>query len=116
MISPMKLEQDKQRYKELGTSFEVVHINRPAFVVGGKKIEFDFSPKPWMLKLMRHLRILRLLMPEWHSNEKDIALNVRNEILSGSLSRQRLMELDTIKGYREVRYKFANKFLGKKYV
>jgi indolepyruvate ferredoxin oxidoreductase len=116
MISPVKLEQDKLRYKDLGTSFEVVHINRPAFVVGGKKIEFDFSPKPWMLKLMRHFRILRMLMSDWHKNEKDISRTIRAEILAGGLSRTRLMELDSIKGYREIRYKFANKYLGKNYV
>lgn len=116
MISPLKTEQDKLRYKDLGTSFEVVHINRPAFVVGGKKIEFDFSPKPWMLSIMKNLRILRKLMPEWHKNEKEISQTICQEILSGGLSRSRLMELDTIKGYREVRYKFASKYLGKKYV
>lgn len=116
MISPLKKMIDQERYKDLGTSFEVIHINRPAFVVMGRKIEFDFSPKLWMLKLMKNLRILRLLMPEWHKTEKEIASKIRQEILSTSLSKKRLMELDTIKGYREVRYKFASKFLGKKYV
>ncbi|MFL5811353.1 MAG: 2-oxoacid:acceptor oxidoreductase family protein, partial [Flavisolibacter sp.] len=116
MISPLKTEQDKHRYKDLGTSFEVVHINRPAFLIAGRKIEFDFSPKPWMLSIMKNMRILRKMMPEWHKNEKEISLTIRNEILKGNLSRSRLMELDTIKGYREVRYKFASKFLGKKYV
>lgn len=112
MISPVKLAADKERYAHLGTSFEVVHINRPSFIVGGKKIEFDFSPKGWMLKLMRHMRVLRMLMPEWHSTEKEISKKTRTEILSSTLSKKRLMELDNIKGYREVRYKFAKKFLG----
>jgi indolepyruvate ferredoxin oxidoreductase len=116
MISPLKTHQDTERYKNLGTSFEVVHINRPAFVILGKKIEFDFSPKKWMLKMMKNLRILRLLMPEWHKTEKEIAQTVRTEILSGNKDKKRLLELDTIKGYREVRYKLASKYLGKKYV
>jgi indolepyruvate ferredoxin oxidoreductase len=116
MISPLKLEVDKKRYQDLGTSFEVVHINRPSFVVNGKKIEFDFSPKHWMLKIMKNFRVLRLVMSDWHKNEKDIALLIRQELLSNSLERKRLLEFDNVKGYREVRYKLAAKFLGKKYV
>jgi indolepyruvate ferredoxin oxidoreductase len=116
MISPVKIFLDQQRYGKLGRSFEVIHINRPGFVLFGKKIEFDFSPKPWMLRLMRHFRVLRVLMPDWHKLEREIALSIRKEILGSTLSRKRLLELDNIKGYREVRYKFASQFLGKKYV
>lgn len=116
MISPLKTTQDHERYKSLGTSFKVVHINRPSFIVGGKKIEFDFSPKRWMLKIMKNMRFLRKLMPEWHQNEKEISLMIRQEILGGKLTSRRLLELDNIKGYREVRYKYASKYLGKNYV
>lgn len=115
MISPIKSATDKNRYKDIGTSFEVVHINRPGFVIMGRKIEFDFSPKIWMLKVMRHFRILRVLMSDWHKTEKAIAANIKQELFSG-LNRKRLLELDTIKGYREVRYRLASKYLGKKYV
>lgn len=115
MISPLKTEMDRERYKSLGTSFEVVHINRPSFDVAGKKIEFDFSPKVWMLKVMKNFRILRLLMSEWHKTEKEISKTIRDEILRG-VNSKRLLELDNIKGYREVRYKHASKYLGKKYV
>lgn len=116
MISPLKKEMDRKRYEDLGTSFEVVHINRPSFLILGKKVEFDFSPKSWMLRVMKNFRILRALMPEWHQNEKNIALNIRKEILSAAVGKKRLLELDNIKGYREVRYKFAAKYLGKNYV
>ena len=116
MISPLKIAEDKKRYSDIGTSFEVVHINRPGFVLMGRKIEFDFSPRPWMLKVMRHFRVLRLLMPEWHAKEREISLTIKNELFSSTLSRKRLLELDTIKGYREVRYRMATKYLGKNYV
>jgi indolepyruvate ferredoxin oxidoreductase len=116
MISPLKTNIDKASYQNLGSSYEVVHINRPAFELFGNKIEFDFSPKPWMLKIMRHLRVLRVLMPQWHRIEKSMARDIRTELLEKSLQRARLMELDTVKGYREVRYKLAAKYLGKKYV
>jgi len=116
MISPLKAAIDQERYGLLGSSFEIVHINRPAFDLFGKKIEFDFSPKRWMLKIMRHLRSLRLLMPEWHKKEKEISQQVRKELLEGFPPRHRLLELDNIKGYREVRYKAASLYLGKKHV
>lgn len=112
MISPIKTAQDKSQYADLGTSFEVVHINRPAFVIFNKKIEFDFSPKPWMLKIMRHFRILRILMPDWHQLEKEIALRIRTELIAGVDSKH-LKELDGIKGYREIRYAMAKKYLDK---
>lgn len=116
MISPLKTIMDQERYKTLGTSYEVVHINRPSFVILGRKIEFDFSPKRWMLKVMKNFRVLRLLMSDWHKTEKEISNTIRHEILGSKLSSKRLLELDNIKGYREVRYKHATKYLGKKYV
>lgn len=109
MISPVKTEADQKSYMNLGTGFEIVHINRPAFDIFGKKIEFDFSPRPWMLKIMRHLRVLRILLPEWHKKEKAISANIRRELLQG-VSLKRLRELDSVKGYRDVRYRAAEKY------
>jgi indolepyruvate ferredoxin oxidoreductase len=109
MISPMKKEADKAFYKNLGKSFDVVHINRPSFDVAGRKIEFDFSPRPWMLKLMRHMRFLRLTLKDWHKREKEISSNIRRELLQGATS-IRVRELDSVKGYREVRYKSAERY------
>ena len=115
MVSPIKLKKDEQIYKDFGSSFEVVHINRPAFEIFGRKIEFDFSPRPWMLKMMRHMRILRRLMPDWHKEEKRIALNIRSQLLDATQSLKHLKELDSIKGYRQYRYGHAEKFLGAKH-
>ena len=112
MISPLKVARDQERYGQLGKKYSVVHINRPAFDLMGKKIEFDFSPKPWMLKLMRHARFLRRLMPAWHHQEREIARSLRRKLQSvGSvLPSERysyLQQLDNVKGYREVRYQKA---------
>ena len=115
MISPLKKQKDNEVYNQLGRSYKVVHINRPAFDLFGKKIEFDFSPKVWMLKLMRHFRLLRLIMPNWHKTERQIALDIRDELLNKDISTKRLKELDGVKGYRQVRYQWAEKILGKKY-
>ena len=74
------------------------------------EIEFDINPKDWMLKIMRHLRILRVLMPQWHKREKKIALEIRHQLLNiipkikKDSYRQELKKIDNIKGYREVRY------------
>jgi len=109
MTSPQKKAMDRARYSKLGTGFKVVHINRPAFNIAGKKIEFDFSPSRWMLKIMRRLRVLRILMPQWHAQERAIAKVIRQKILtiqavSADHRRQQLVDLDNIKGYRDVRY------------
>jgi indolepyruvate ferredoxin oxidoreductase len=112
MISPIKKVIDEDKYKDIGSSYEVVHINRPAFDLLGKKIEFDFSPKPWMLKIMRHLRILRILMPDWHKKEKIISASIRKQLLEKTQPLKHLKELDSIKGYREVRYAHAKMYLG----
>jgi indolepyruvate ferredoxin oxidoreductase len=115
MVSPMKLEEDKKRYSKLGRAHKVVHINRPAFVIFGKKIEFDFSPRPWMLRSMRHLRVLRLIMSTWHETERKIAHDIRAEVLGATADSERLCRLDNVKGYREVRYRAASALLGKSY-
>ncbi len=109
MISPVKVFKDQQRYMSLGSSYKVVHINRPAFDIFGQKIEFDFSPKVWMLKMMRHMRMLRVLMPNWHKEERRLSSVIRQELL-GKVSPKRLRELEEVKGYREIRYAAAAKY------
>lgn len=115
MIGPLKILMDKEKYSILGKSFKVVHINRPKFTLFGKNLEFDITPKDWMLKIMRHLRILRILMPSWHKKEKEINLNIRAEIMGPILKlpngerRVSLIKLDNIKGYRQIRYDKSEK-------
>lgn len=104
MVSPMRRASDDRYYKNLGSSYQKIFINRPSFDLGSKKIEFDFSPRPWMLKLMRHARFLRALLPAWHHKEHLIAMDIRKKLYSKGLSYSDLKRLDNIKGYREVRY------------
>jgi len=115
MMSPMQREIDRKSYSTLGRKFKKVFINRPGFDVLGKKIEFDISPKPWMLKTMRHLRILRLLLPAWHKREREINLNIRKSLMSkvqaSELNYTYLKKLENIKGYRDIRYKKASEKL-----
>jgi len=115
MISPIKQEFDKEKYQELGSSFEIVHINRPSFDMIGRKIEFDFSPRPWMLRIMRHLRILRIMMPTWHYKERRISAIIRRQLLERKQTLKHLNELDSIKGYRNIRYQHAKLYLGENF-
>jgi len=58
---------------------------------------------------MRHARILRLLMPMWHHKEKQIALQLRQNVLQlisdNIVDESAYKKLDRINGYREVRFK-----------
>ena len=117
MISPMKRSRDEKLYLELGKKYHVERINRPSFDLFGKKIEFDISPKDWMLKSMRHMRLLRVVLGAWHKREKAIALEIRDKILNevtkmdASERYTAIKKLENIKGYREVRYEAAQQVL-----
>jgi indolepyruvate ferredoxin oxidoreductase len=104
MISPMRRQNDLDAYQNLGSGFSKKFINRPSFDIGTKKIEFDFSPRPWMLKVMRHARFLRPVLPSWHKLERKIALGVKQKIVTSALNYSELKCLENIKGYRELRY------------
>ena len=114
MVSSIQKRIERSRYGSKGTKYRVTHINRPSFEWWkGKKIEFDFSPRDWMLKVMRQGRWLRKLLPHWHKRDRLIARNIRAEILEKIPSlmeaerRVRLKNLENVKGYRDVRYKVA---------
>ena len=104
MISPMRKLSDDNNYGDLGTSYKKTFINRPSFNLGEKKIEFDFSPDNWMLKIMRHARFLRSVLTSWHKIENKINNDIRSKILANKLNFKELKAFENIKGYREVRY------------
>ncbi len=114
MISPQKRAEDIKRFGDLGKAIKLKRINRPAFDIFGKKYEFDVSPKDWMLKIMRHMRILRIILRSWHSKERKIASQIRTKLLEEipklpqEQRRSAIKRLENIKGYREVRYEKAN--------
>ncbi|WP_127717595.1 thiamine pyrophosphate-dependent enzyme [Halobacteriovorax sp. HLS] len=112
MISPLQKSLDDLAYGKLGKRYKKTFINRPGFDIFGKTIEFDISPKPWMLRTMRHFRLLRFILPAWHRKERKINQEIRaklNEIYNLEQSQQysALKRLENIKGYREVLYKKA---------
>jgi indolepyruvate ferredoxin oxidoreductase len=111
MISPIRRYQDDRYFKALGSGYKKRFINRPAFdLTESKVIEFDFSPKPWMLTILSRARFLRSLLPFWHKKERALALLIRQKILAGPMQYSALKELENVKGYREVRFKKAKNF------
>ncbi|RLA62640.1 MAG: hypothetical protein DRQ88_08310 [Epsilonproteobacteria bacterium] len=113
MISPMQRYRDNKLYKELGTGYKKTHINRPGIMIFGKHFEFDISPKDWMLKIVRHLRIFRLIMSSEHEKEMKISKQIKDELLNSvhllkdAERFKRLVQLNNIKGYRAIRYEKA---------
>ena len=111
----MQKSRDNQLYNELGTSFKKTRLNRPGFMIFGKHFEFDISPKDWMLKFVRHMRILRVIMPSEHAKEMKIAGKIKDELvnkiylLNNEDRYKRLVQLDNIKGYRAIRFEKAQK-------
>lgn len=110
MVGALELKRKERLFANLGTDYKVTHINRPHFQFMGMDFEFDINPKDWMLKIMRHMRFFRVLMPQWHRKEKAIASVIRDQIVNriSKLPEEErysaLKKLENIKGYREVRY------------
>jgi indolepyruvate ferredoxin oxidoreductase len=116
LSSDEKYEADRDRYNvrpELGDHMIHRHLNRPEFTLGGRTIRFRLKTRPWMLRLMRHAKFLRRLLPAWHLKERDFRrwyFDLADQFAAPSspsayatwLQILRLPEDAT--GYREVRY------------
>jgi indolepyruvate ferredoxin oxidoreductase len=116
LSSEEKVEADRERYNvrpELGDRMIHRHLNRPEFTIGRRTIRFKLKTRPWMLRLMRHGKFLRRLLPAWHAREKafrewyfDLADRFAAPATGAAyatwLKALRLPEEAT--GYREIRY------------
>ena len=116
LSSEEKYEADRERYHvqpELGDRMVHRHLNRPEFEIGGRTLRFRLKTRPWMLKLMRHAKFLRRMLPGWHARERAFRtwyFNLADQFSSNCsrasyatwLQMLRLPEEAT--GYREVRY------------
>jgi len=118
LTSEEKYERDRERYNvrpELGDKMIHRHLNRPEFVLGGKKLRFHIRSQPWMLKAMSRQRWLRRALPGWHGKEKEfrdwyyglVEKFPQADTLSDTDYRTWVEVLrlpETARGYREVRY------------
>ena len=115
LTSEEKHQRDRDRYHidpSLGDKVVYGHLNRPEFVIGGKKLRFHLKSRQWMLKLMRHGKFLRKLLPAWHSEEKEFRAWYQDLASRFSFSDrdeyrrwvEALRAPEQATGYREVRY------------
>jgi indolepyruvate ferredoxin oxidoreductase len=115
LTSPEKYEKDAKRYKlDLagGDRIEYRHFNRPQFDFMGLHIKFDLKSKDWMLRIMKRMRFLRAVMPQWHYREKAFRqwyseLVDRFEFKTSEEYSRWVSALslpDEVRGYREIRY------------
>jgi len=115
LTSEEKTRRDRHRYHvdpRRGDQLVYHHLNRPEFNVLGRDVRFKFSPKKWQLNLLKHLRWLRRVMPQWHRRERAfrdwyIRLVV-NFNYDDRASYERYVKalrcVEEVRGYREVRY------------
>ncbi len=115
LTSPEKYEKDAKRYKldlKGGDRIEYRHFNRPQFDFLGLHIQFDLKSRDWMLRIMKHMKFLRVLLPQWHAREK--AFRQWYGELVDRFAYQNAEEYDRwvrvlsvpeeVRGYRTVRY------------
>jgi indolepyruvate ferredoxin oxidoreductase len=114
LTSPEKRRRDQLRFRideTQGDRLTYRHINRPEFVLFGKKIRWSMTTADWQLRFMRRLKFLRRWLPGWHKDEKDfrdwyLALAGRFEAddeVSYRLWVQILNSPETVRGYRDIR-------------
>ncbi|MCY3740421.1 MAG: 2-oxoacid:acceptor oxidoreductase family protein [Candidatus Poribacteria bacterium] len=116
LTSKEKLERDKALYKvdtKNGDRIKYVHLNRPHFTVMGFDFETDIDTHNWQLNLMKRMKFLRRLLPEWHAKEKafrewyisrviDTFAPTDAETYDKHL--RALESVEEVRGYREIRY------------
>ncbi len=115
LTNPEKLARDRERYGvdlSRGDSISYRHINRPRFDFGRFHVEFDIRTRNWQLHLVKRLKFLRRLLPDWHRAEREFrdwyarqvaAFDPRNpEEYEAWLSVLRCPE--KVNGYRQIRH------------
>ena len=115
LTSEEKTRRDQHRYHvdvNRGDKIVYHHLNRPEFNIFGRDVRFKFSPKKWHLNLLKHLRWLRRVMPQWHRREREfrdwyirVVANFHYEDRAGYERYVKALRcVEEVRGYREVRY------------
>ncbi len=113
--SPEKYKRDRRRFNvnpANGDKITYVHLNRPEFDIAGFKIRFHLKGYDWQMRILRHCRFLRSLLPAWHAREKAFRDWYTHLVDTCELHEPWLYNLwldilktpETVTGYREVRY------------
>ncbi len=116
--SPEKYKRDRRRFNvnpANGDKITYLHLNRPEFDVGTKKVRFHWKGKDWQYRIMRHCRWLRNILPAWHVKEKEFRewytklvdtcdLHAPHDVGQYNLWLEILKSPENVTGFREVRY------------
>lgn len=115
LTNPEKIERDRERYSvdpARGDSISYRHINRPRFEFGRFFIEFDIRTRNWQLNIMKRMKFLRHLLPDWHRTEKEFRDWYSREV--GAFDPTNAAEYDAwlsvlrcpeqVSGYRHIRH------------
>jgi len=115
LTSEEKIARDRLRYNvdpQNGDRMIYRHLNRPEFTLFGRDIHFDITTRNWQLKLMKRMKFLRQLLPQWHRREKAFR-EWYTQIVekfhyydeeSYSTYVEALKSPEIVKGYRQIRY------------
>ncbi|HEX2503310.1 MAG TPA: 2-oxoacid:acceptor oxidoreductase family protein [Miltoncostaeaceae bacterium] len=115
LTSRKKYERDRERFgvdPSRGDRIGYVHLNRPAFDLLGRRVEWDMETRDWQLRLMSRARFLRRLLPAWHRRERAFREWYEEEVvgavcdgrLAGPSAEAALRLPESVTGFREVRY------------
>ena len=115
LTTEKKYARDRERYgidAARGDRLSYVHLNRPAFAILGREIEFDMKTKDWMLRLIRRARFLRRVMPAWHVRERafrdwyetEVLRAVCSGRLTGGAADEAMRLPERVTGFRQIRY------------
>jgi indolepyruvate ferredoxin oxidoreductase len=115
LTSGKKYARDRERFgvdSARGDRISYVHLNRPAFDVLGRHVEWDMETRDWQLRLMRRARVLRRLLPAWHRRERAFRDWYEREVvgavcdgrLAGAAAEEALRLPEAVTGFRDVRY------------
>lgn len=117
LTSEEKHRRDQARYQvdpARGDQIEYRHLNRPQFTVLGCDFAWDMETRDWMLALVKRMKWLRRVLPEWHRPEKEFrewyaAVAARFPEFAADPAQYtlfvRILQLpEPVTGYREIRY------------
>ena len=115
LTSEEKTRRDHHRYhvdEDRGDKIVYHHLNRPEFNLFGRDVRFKFSPKKWQLNVLKHLRWLRRVMPQWHRREREFRdwyIRIVSDFHYADRAGydryvKALRCVEEVRGYREVRY------------
>lgn len=117
LTSDEKHRRDRVRYQvdpQRGDRITYRHLNRPQLTLWGREFAWNMKTRDWMLNIMKRLKWLRRVLPEWHRKERDfrdwyLGLLPRFEAFADKpAAREQFLRIlrlpEQVSGYREIRY------------